>query len=229
MVGNDRFRGGLSVVLDEHAGDGVSPPIHDGHRWELLGVQPQAASVARVRREVRAVLTAWGAQEMEWVASQLLTEVVTNAVLHAGTPFDVVLTHTPGAPDLVRCEVRDHSPRRPKVRNYSLEAGTGRGMQMVDRLATAWGVLPDSNGGAGKTVWFEFASSSLGPDGDPDGDLDLDALLDSVDDPDSDADGNPGPPGTVRLPDTDVASGTHLLLPGDSTPTGLRRRLRTAA
>jgi len=204
------------MATDEHLTDGVGPPSEDPDRWELLDVQPQPASVVRVRREVRAVLTRWNAHDMEWVASQLLTEVVTNALLHAGTPFDVVLVHSPGT---VRCEVRDHSPLRPRTRNFSPEASTGRGMQLVDRLATAWGVLPDPDG---KTVWFELSPS---PDVDPDGDgePDLDALLDSFDDPDVDR----GPPDTVHPPHTDIAC--NPLLPGESTRAGDRRRLGAAS
>lgn len=167
--------------------DGVDPPTDHDHRWELRDVPPVPASVTAVRRQARAILTRWGAEEMEWVASQLLTEVVSNAVLHAGTPFDVVLTH---APDTVRCEVRDRNPHRPKVRSYSLEASTGRGMHLIDQLATAWGVLPEAGG---KTVWFEL-SPRPDPDKDPydGGEPDLDALLDSFE-----HDGDPGPPTTA--------------------------------
>jgi hypothetical protein len=98
-------------------------------------------------------------------------------------------------------------------------------MQLVDRLASVWGVLPDSDGRDGKTVWFELSASTADPDRDPDddGDPDLDALLDSFDDPD------PSPTRTLRLPDTDIACGTRPQLPGDTTTANPRRRVRAAA
>jgi hypothetical protein len=42
----------------------------------------------------------------------------------------------------------------PHVRQYSLDAPTGRGLRIVDSLATRWGVEP-GDAGEGKTVWFE--------------------------------------------------------------------------
>jgi len=101
--------------------------------------------------------------------SQLLTEVVTNAVLHAGTPLRVVLEQDVSSGRL-RCEVSDDSPARPRLRRHSTEATTGRGLQLLDRVASAWGVEPLA---AGKTVWFEVDGA-----GDATlGDEDLAALL----------------------------------------------------
>lgn len=196
----------------EHA-DCTAHPT-DAHRWELLDVPPHPANVSHVRRQVRAVLTRWGAQDMEWVASQLLTEIVTNAVVHAGTPFDVVLTH---APDTVRCEVRDRHLRHPQARDASLEDITGRGMHLIARLATAWGVLPCPGG---KTVWFELAPahSKGDPGPDPDGDPDLDAPP-----------FGPSPRRTVRQPDTDVACSTDLPCAGNNTCVADHRRIHAAA
>jgi hypothetical protein len=94
-------------------------------------------------------------------------------------------------------------------------------MQLVDRLTAAWGVIPDLGGG--KTVWFEFAPAD--PDAAPDGDVDVDALLDSFDDP---GDVDPGPPATLRLPDTDTAYGTRRRHRARGTPAGGRRRVRAA-
>jgi len=98
------------------------------------------------------VLTAWDADELEWELSQLLTEVVTNAVLHAGTPLRVVLERD-AASGRLRCEVTDGSSVRPRVRRHSAEATTGRGLQLLESVATSWGV---QSAGGGKTVWFEL-------------------------------------------------------------------------
>jgi anti-sigma regulatory factor (Ser/Thr protein kinase) len=134
---------------------------HDGgRRWAVLVLEPETASVARARRWARQVLAGWHADEQEWTLSQLLTEVVTNAVLHADTRFRVRLergAHT----DALRCEVTDTSAVRPRRRQHSHEATTGRGLQMVADLSRRWGVVSVDGG---KTVWFEV---------DPDADLRL--------------------------------------------------------
>lgn len=89
-----------------------------------------------------------------------LSEIVTNAVLHAGTTIkiSVAVGH-----DLVRVEVADGSPRVPSARDYASTAGTGRGLRLVAALSARWGVDVRSGG---KSVWFEV---SLSPDSPPAG------------------------------------------------------------
>ena len=123
----------------------------------------------------RGVLTAWDADDLEWELSQLLTEVVTNAVLHAGTPLRVVLEQD-GTAGRLRCEVSDGSPVRPRLRHHSAEATTGRGLQLLESVAASWGVQPM---GGGKTVWFELDGESGGRGGLP-GSEDFAALLDEL-------------------------------------------------
>lgn len=85
-----------------------------------------------------------------------MSEVVTNALLHAGT--DIVLRlETTG--NRVRVEVWDASPLPPSMRHYGDSALTGRGLGLVDALAAAWGIRSESEG---KTVWFELASGEAG-------------------------------------------------------------------
>ena len=81
----------------------------------------------------------------------MVSELASNAVLHARTAYSVTATRHG---DLVRGEVRDGSSLMPHVRQYGLDAPTGRGLRIVDALATRWGVLPGVDG-EGKTVWFE--------------------------------------------------------------------------
>ena len=81
----------------------------------------------------------------------LLSEVVTNAILHARSEIEVhVVNHGP----VLRVEVRDHGAGAPVVRRQAHDATSGRGLAIVEQVATAWGVtqLPD-----GKMVWFEIA------------------------------------------------------------------------
>lgn len=108
----------------------------------------------QARRAARRALTEWDAETLEWTVSQLVSELATNAVIHAGTTFEVRLTLT-GAQ--LRCEVSDTSPRIPRPRAYAADATTGRGLLLVERLATAWGVLRRAGG---KTVWFGLDAST---------------------------------------------------------------------
>jgi PAS domain S-box-containing protein len=80
----------------------------------------------------------------------LISEVVTNVVLHARCR-PVVRLSLVG--DTLRVEVDDTSPTIPSRRRYELDAATGRGLALVDSLATAWGAVPTASG---KTVWFEL-------------------------------------------------------------------------
>lgn len=55
---------------------------------------------------------------------------------------------------VLRVEITDGSPRLPKGRQATGLAGTGRGLLMIEQLATRWGVQPSTSG---KTVWFELS------------------------------------------------------------------------
>ena len=79
----------------------------------------------------------------------LASEVATNAVLHAETPFTVTVI----VGEVVRVEVTDANPAPPVQRRHEPLAVTGRGLEIVDRAADRWGCRID---GVGKTVWFEL-------------------------------------------------------------------------
>jgi anti-sigma regulatory factor (Ser/Thr protein kinase) len=81
----------------------------------------------------------------------LVSELVTNAVLHARSDARVTIELLD---DRVRVTVADASPIVPRLRDYGPAAVTGRGMLLVDRLSDQWGV--DVDDGAGKRVWFEL-------------------------------------------------------------------------
>jgi anti-sigma regulatory factor (Ser/Thr protein kinase) len=116
-----------------------------------IELPPDAASPGAARRFVTECLDRVSGAPVD-VAVLLTSELVTNAVLHAGTPMVVTVTSGAG---LVRVAVRDGSAALPVVRYYDRGASTGRGLQLVETLARRWGVETD---GASKTVWFEVAS-----------------------------------------------------------------------
>ena len=89
-------------------------------------------------------------------AALLVSELVTNAVLHGRT--DVVRLTLAVDDRTVEVAVEDRSPDAPVVGDADPSDLHGRGMVLVERLAEAWGVspLPEEDDGAGKCVWFRL-------------------------------------------------------------------------
>jgi PAS domain S-box-containing protein len=106
--------------------------------------------VAAARGLVRDLLAEAGRDDLAENAMLLVSEVVTNALLHAGTPIDVCLRFDERG---LRVEVGDGSPHLPARRHYAATAGTGRGLMMLEQMVDDWGV---TRHGSGKTVWFEL-------------------------------------------------------------------------
>ncbi len=91
-------------------------------------------------------------------ARLLVSELVINAVTHAGTECELTLRSDGRS---LRVEVSDHSHDLPHVRDHLPQAISGRGLRIVAELADEWGVDQESEG---KTVWFELvpAASPVG-------------------------------------------------------------------
>ena len=111
-------------------------------------------------------------------AELVMTELLTNALLHGAAPVRVAVGVS-GDGRAARLEVHDGSLALPVRPRPSDDAMTGRGLALVDALAADWGVLPS---GAGKVVWAELTADSVVV-AEP-GDVDLDALLAGFDDDD---------------------------------------------
>lgn len=80
----------------------------------------------------------------------LVSEVVSNAVRHAGTPFELTVAVDEAQ---VKVTVVDNdADGRPEVQEQDPEATSGRGLYIVEQLATSWGAR--SVEGNGKAVWF---------------------------------------------------------------------------
>jgi anti-sigma regulatory factor (Ser/Thr protein kinase) len=113
-----------------------------------------ARNVSAARRFVADTLAAWNADAFEWAALTAVSELTTNAVLHARTGFTLSL-HLDD--DLLRLAVTDQSVKLPRPRSSSDQASTGRGLNVVYALAAAHGVESTS---AGKTVWCVVRADS---------------------------------------------------------------------
>lgn len=114
-----------------------------------------------VREFVRVVATRWGLDMLADELELLVSEVVTNALIHARSGVDVRMRKYD---DRLRVDVRDNDPRPPipavilnVEESGNDEAESGRGLFIVDAIASAWGSSPT---GRGKTTWFEIAVPS---------------------------------------------------------------------
>ncbi|NGN67577.1 SpoIIE family protein phosphatase [Streptomyces sp. A7024] len=121
--------------------------------------EPVGRSVAPARAFVRDTLQGWGFAEIADDAVVLTSELVTNAVVHAGTAVDVRCLR---ADTGVRVEVADHYPERelPLDEAGHPPAGPdregGRGLMLCAALASRWGV---EYTGTRKQVWFQLDAS----------------------------------------------------------------------
>ena len=129
--------------------------------------QPEPTAAAAARRFVRDTLLSWGVtgeadgtDELLDDAMLLTSELVTNAVVHAGTPVRVTCRLADGAVEVV---VRDGQPARLVPESAedepSLERTGGRGLLLPAALASAWGV---AYGRSSKAVWFRLALDGTG-------------------------------------------------------------------
>lgn len=128
---------------------------HQRDRFEVR-LPSCAASVRVARRFVGSVLGETLRVDETGVvetAALLVSELATNAVLHARTPFSVTVDISA---DCVRVEVQDDSPMLPARRPYTVTASTGRGIAIVHDLAAENGA---ERRGGGKVVWFELSRS----------------------------------------------------------------------
>lgn len=116
-------------------------------------LHPEPASVAAARRFVRDVLRSRRICDRVVDTVELLTsEVVTNAIVHARSGPQLAVRVDDA---VVRVAVRDGSKEMPVRRRGHVDDLSGRGVVIVDELASAWGVERECGGG--KRVWFEVA------------------------------------------------------------------------
>ncbi len=123
------------------------PEAVDGDRVAIT-LPAAGTSPRESRRFVSKQLDLWGLQQCADSVVLLVSELVTNALLHART--DMTVSMARGADSTILLEVTDGSPALPAQRRYSEYAGTGRGLNMVATMSARWGVRAE---GRGKTVW----------------------------------------------------------------------------
>ena len=112
-------------------------------------LEPTVTSPALARAYCDGVLGSSGTEERSQDARLIVSELVSNAIVHAGTEIElnVVLER-----DAIRIEVTDLGAGLPKSDDPVKET-SGRGLPIVEALSCGWGVVEH---GAGKTVWCEL-------------------------------------------------------------------------
>jgi len=118
---------------------------------------PLTATVGMPRQARHAVAERLGPHPRRDDVLLCVSEVVTNAVLHARSPREMTVTRDG---DRLTVEVVDGDATPPVRRDHDPTAPTGRGLLILDRLTTRWGTRPTDHG---KTVWFEFDLGGEGP------------------------------------------------------------------
>jgi GAF domain-containing protein len=178
-----------AVVEHDRAAGPVSGPVwvgDDTHVPEPARIQlsPELQSVGRARATLAQLATEWGCpEELIQDARVVLSELMSNGILHARTELQVLVSPLRGGG--LRVEVHDGSslpvvpplefpepaaslldeasPAKLLEDHWVSPAATGRGLSMVAALASTWGWSPDAAGG--KVVWAELGAASGGQPG----------------------------------------------------------------
>jgi anti-sigma regulatory factor (Ser/Thr protein kinase) len=155
-VQGDEHADALQEVCHLHSSALHAPPAHDRHssasrRGLSAHFEPERTAARQARHFVVDVLTRWGhAGGFLEDAQLVVTELATNAIVHARSPFSVRLQPQGRG---VRLAITDTSLSRPTLHDAGPLATSGRGLRLVDALATNWGVELATDG---KTVWAEL-------------------------------------------------------------------------
>ncbi|MYS06906.1 SpoIIE family protein phosphatase [Streptomyces sp. SID6041] len=122
--------------------------------------QAEPERIAAAREQVRQLLHDWRDEEQLDSAVLMVSEMVTNVLVH--TDGDALLVAEVACGEKtrrLRVEVSDGSDELPHKRHPGEMASSGRGLVLMEMLADAWGVDPR---GEGKAIWFELNEPESG-------------------------------------------------------------------
>ncbi|WP_327129507.1 ATP-binding protein [Streptomyces sp. NBC_01727] len=131
------------------------------HRLRAEIKHADSVGVHRLRRRLMSELMRWVDADAASISVLLSSELLTNAMKHARAPGgdrpDVALLALYGDGHLL-IEVTDPDPRPPCPHQAGEDDENGRGFDLIDALATEWGVCCQAEG---KTIWFTVAAQSV--------------------------------------------------------------------
>lgn len=146
LLGNARRDDDVALLLMRYDGLATRPRRENWTVWRV----PEAARHAR--RFTKRTLRLWGVTEETDAILLVVSELVTNALVHTEGQVRLDLTLVNRR---FRVAVADSSPRTPvKPTSIGWEATGGRGILLVEAMSAAWGTVPVSGG---KQVWAEIA------------------------------------------------------------------------
>lgn len=134
---------------------------HGATRQEGFELPAHTSSVARARAHLRSHLYRWGlTEDLGHTAQLVISEFVTNAVLHTDTGRIGCRLHLNGS--RLRIEVADEGTqtRTPQPRTADPDEVNGRGLQLVGALAQRWGVSARGTR-CGRVVWAELGTAGI--------------------------------------------------------------------
>lgn len=136
-------------------------PATGAEGWQRTEVfVPVPEAVGAVRRFVTRVLQEWGEDQIVPDAALATSEMATNAVTHAHSPFRVFLHRSS---DVVLIAIKDARVGSPRAHVAGSQDPSGRGLMIVEAVADRWGCDTLENG---KVIWAEFVvSPALAPHG----------------------------------------------------------------
>ncbi|MGW4049374.1 SpoIIE family protein phosphatase [Streptomyces sp. NPDC004779] len=133
-----------------------APRIHQYiHQADPQGLSDARAAVGQALRD-------WGMPELADDAELLTGELLVNVLLHTEGGAVLTLEVLPEPVRRVRLSVQDRSSAWPRRRTPGEAATSGRGLLLLDALASRWGVEPR---GEGKAVWCEIGPVTAAPVG----------------------------------------------------------------
>lgn len=116
----------------------------------IEGFPPESSSPRLARVWAFERLRAWAPGRNSDEAVLLVSELVTNSVIHAGTSLTVEVGLDQ---DCLHVEVSDGDPHLPVASTPPIDAPSGRGLMLVSAISDAWGTRPEPDG---KVVWFDL-------------------------------------------------------------------------
>ncbi|WP_460607038.1 SpoIIE family protein phosphatase [Jatrophihabitans fulvus] len=129
------------------------PRARDGRTQQVwtAHISGPTDAVAPLRAQGRALLRAWNLKDFDYAVTLAISELTTNVLRHTGSHGTLQVQRLAGG---VRISTTDMSDRLPDTdRDPDRDATTGRGMMLVQQLATRWGIERHA---VGKTIWVEI-------------------------------------------------------------------------
>lgn len=159
----DRREDDIALLLLRRTAAAAGPTT--ARRTAMTIAQAEPERIAAARQQLRELLHDWADDDQVDSAVLLVSEMVTNVLVHTDGDALLVAEVTGGTERdgqrRLRAEVADASDDLPHKRRPGELASSGRGLVLMELLAQRWGVDPR---GEGKSIWFEFYEPSTGPD-----------------------------------------------------------------